>query len=56
MFIQTEATPNPSTLKFIPGKPVIEGDPRDFRTADDATVSPLAEKLFAISGVDGVCG
>jgi Fe-S cluster biogenesis protein NfuA len=54
MFIQTEATPNPSTLKFIPGKPVIDGDPRDFRTADDASVSPLAEQLFAIEGVDGV--
>ena len=35
MFIQTEATPNPSTLKFIPGKPVISGDPRDFRGFDE---------------------
>lgn len=54
MFIQTEATPNPSTLKFIPGKTVIDGDPRDFRSAGDAAVSPLAERLFAIDGVEGV--
>ncbi len=54
MFIQTEATPNPSTLKFLPGKPVVEGDPRDFRSADEATISPLAEKLFAVHGVEGV--
>jgi Fe-S cluster biogenesis protein NfuA len=54
MFIQTEATPNPSTLKFIPGKTVIDGDPRDFRSASDAVISPLAERLFAIDGVEGV--
>ena len=54
MFIQTEATPNPSTLKFIPGKPVIEGDPKDFRSVEDAAVSPLAERLFAVRGVEGV--
>lgn len=54
MFIQTEATPNPSTLKFIPGKPVVDGDPRDFRSAEEAGVSPLAERLFGIDGVDGV--
>jgi Fe-S cluster biogenesis protein NfuA len=54
MFIQTEATPNPSTLKFIPGKPVVDGDPRDFRSLEEAGVSPLAERLFGIDGVDGV--
>jgi Fe-S cluster biogenesis protein NfuA len=54
MFIQTEATPNPSTLKFIPGKPVVDGDPRDFRSEADAEVSPLATRLFAVDGVNGV--
>ena len=54
MFIQTEATPNPSTLEFIPGKPVIEGDPKDFRSVEDAAVSPLAERLFSVRGVEGV--
>ena len=54
MFIQTEATPNPATLKFIPGKPVLPGDTREYRKAADALESPLAEKLFAIAGVSGV--
>jgi Fe-S cluster biogenesis protein NfuA len=54
MFIQTEATPNPATLKFIPGKPVLAGGTADFRTRVDAKGSPLATKLFDISGVDGV--
>ena len=54
MFIQTESTPNPSTLKFIPGKPVVDGDPRDFRSQSEAEVSPLATRLFAVDGVDGV--
>jgi Fe-S cluster biogenesis protein NfuA len=54
MFIQTEATPNPATLKFIPGKPVLPGATRDFRSAGDAEDSPLAAKLFAIKGVSGV--
>lgn len=54
MFIQTEATPNPSTLKFLPGKVVLDEGTRDFRAADDAAVSPLAEKLFTIEGVEGV--
>jgi Fe-S cluster biogenesis protein NfuA len=54
MFIQTEATPNPATMKFIPGKPVLSGAPRDFRSPEDARVSPLAERLFEISGVSGV--
>ncbi len=54
MFIQTEATPNPATLKFIPGKPVLRGNPIDFRSASDAGNSPLAQRLFAIAGVSGV--
>ena len=54
MFIQTEETPNPATLKFIPGRVVLDGDTRDFRTADDAEASPLASRIFAIDGVAGV--
>jgi Fe-S cluster biogenesis protein NfuA len=54
MFIQTEATPNPATLKFLPGRDVLTDESRDFRSADAAAVSPLAQGLFAISGVTGV--
>lgn len=55
MFIQTEQTPNPATLKFIPGKPVLEQGTADFRSADEAAgVSPLAERLFGIDNVTGV--
>src|SRR5262245_27642830 len=54
MFIQTEATPNPATLKFLPGKPVLPGSTRDYRSADEAAESPLAERLFSIKGVSGV--
>ncbi|MEO5805427.1 NifU family protein [Devosia sp.] len=54
MFIQTEATPNPATLKFLPGRDVLLGEPRDFRNLDSAAASPLATGLFAISGVNGV--
>jgi Fe-S cluster biogenesis protein NfuA len=54
MFIQTEATPNPATLKFIPGKPVLADGTADFRNRSDAVASPLATRLFDISGVDGV--
>jgi Fe-S cluster biogenesis protein NfuA len=54
MFIQTEATPNPATLKFLPGRDVLVGEPRDFRSADAASVSPLAAGLFSIPGVTGV--
>ncbi len=54
MFIQTEATPNPATLKFLPGREVLSGEPRDFRTRQDATISPLATTLFEIPGVSGV--
>jgi Fe-S cluster biogenesis protein NfuA len=54
MFIQTEATPNPATLKFIPGRDVLSDGTADFRSKGDATASPLATRLFAIDGVDGV--
>src|SRR5690242_12950619 len=54
MFIQTEATPNPATLKFLPGRPVLESGTLDLRSAQDAARSPLAERLFGIKGVNGV--
>ncbi len=55
MFIQTEATPNPSTLKFLPGKVVLERGTADFRDAVEAAAqSVLAGKLFGIAGVNGV--
>ena len=54
MFIQTEATPNPATLKFLPGKPVLPGGTRDYRTAEEAAESPLAARLFSVNGVAGI--
>lgn len=55
MFIQTETTPNPATLKFLPGKVVLDTGTADFPSADSVNgASPLAEKLFSISGVTGV--
>jgi len=54
MFIQTEATPNPATLKFLPGRPVLENGTLDLRDAEQAEQSPLAERLFGIPGVSGV--
>jgi Fe-S cluster biogenesis protein NfuA len=55
MFIQTEATPNPATLKFLPGRPVLETGTLDLRDRDEAAAqSPLAERLFAVNGVNGV--
>ncbi len=54
MFIQTEATPNPSTLKFLPGEAVSSSGPREYRTAEEAELSPLAARLFTIRGVSGV--
>ncbi|MDI7775869.1 NifU family protein [Asticcacaulis sp. EMRT-3] len=54
MFIQTEATPNPDVIKFIPGKTVLETGTRELRSAEEAKVSPLAEALFAIDGVAGL--
>lgn len=55
MFIQTETTPNPATLKFIPGRAVLKGGTRDFRDAKEAAaISPLAARLFDVDGVAGV--
>src|SRR5581483_6839027 len=55
MFIQTEETPNPLTLKFLPGRAVLGAGTADFPTADAAEgKSPLAETLFGIEGVGGV--
>ena len=54
MFIQTESTPNPSTLKFLPGRTVMETGVKDFPDAASAIESPLAERLFAVDGVQSV--
>lgn len=55
MFIQTETTPNPATLKFLPGRVVLDDGVEEFRNAESAAAhSPLAAKLFAIPGVSGV--
>jgi len=54
MFIQTESTPNPSTLKFLPGQTVLETGTADFPSANDADGSPLAQRLFAVKGVSAV--
>jgi len=54
MFIQTETTPNPATLKFLPGRTVLEAGTLDMRDRDDAAKSPLAERLFQINGIGGV--
>ena len=54
MFIQTEQTPNPATLKFLPGKPVMETGVADFTSAEDAENSPLAKRIFELDGVSAV--
>lgn len=54
MFIQTEATPNPATLKFLPGRPVLESGALDMPNKGAAAQSPLAERLFEIPNVGGV--
>ncbi len=54
MFIQTETTPNPATLKFLPGETVLGQGTADFPTAESAATSPLARRIFAINGVAGV--
>jgi Fe-S cluster biogenesis protein NfuA len=54
MFIQTEATPNPATLKFLPGRTVLPQGTLDMRNADEAEKSALALRLFAIKDVSGV--
>jgi Fe-S cluster biogenesis protein NfuA len=55
MLIETEPTPNPATLKFLPGRAVIEsGPPRDFADEEEAEASPLAAALFSLGDVTGV--
>ena len=54
MFIQTEPTPNPATLKFLPGRAVLDHGTLDMRDKTAAAQSPLAERLFEIAGVSGV--
>jgi Fe-S cluster biogenesis protein NfuA len=54
MLIQTETTPNPSTLKFLPGRAVMDRGTRDFATPEDAETSPLAEAIFSTGEVSGV--
>ncbi|HEY0113617.1 MAG TPA: NifU family protein [Allosphingosinicella sp.] len=54
MLIQTETTPNPSTLKFLPGQRVMEAGTRDFASPEDAEASPLAEAIFSTGDVEGV--
>src|SRR3954453_5918410 len=54
MFIQTEPTPNPATLKFLPGRAVLATGTLDMRDRDAAAQSPLAERLFDVAGVSGV--
>ncbi|WP_281300006.1 MULTISPECIES: NifU family protein [unclassified Iodidimonas] len=54
MFIQTEQTPNPATLMFLPGRTVLEDGTAEFTDPDKAKASPLAEALFAVAGVEAV--
>ena len=54
MFIQTESTPNPATLKFLPGQTVLDLGTADFPSAEAAAKSPLAQRIFAAGGVAGV--
>ncbi len=54
MLIETETTPNPATLKFLPGQAVMTAGTRDFATPEEAEISPLADALFGIGDVTGV--
>ena len=54
MLIETEPTPNPATLKFLPGRTVMDGGTRDFATPEEAEASPLAEAMFNLGDVTGV--
>lgn len=54
MLIETEATPNPATLKFLPGRVVMDAGTRDFATPEEAEASPLADALFGLGDVTGV--
>jgi Fe-S cluster biogenesis protein NfuA len=54
MFIETETTPNPATLKFLPGRDVSPDGPLEFRNRESAERSPLAHALYGVDGVSGV--
>ena len=54
MLIETETTPNPATLKFLPGRTVMDSGTRDFATPEEAEASPLADALFGLGDVTGV--
>ena len=54
MFIQTEQTPNPQTLKFLPGRVVMKEGTAFYKKIEDSSDSPFAKKLFALEGVEGV--
>ena len=54
MLIETEMTPNPATLKFLPGRVVMDSGTRDFADPEEAAASPLAEALFGLGDVTGV--
>jgi Fe-S cluster biogenesis protein NfuA len=54
MYIETETTPNPATLKFLPGRQVMPTGTRDFASPEDAAASPLAQALFDLGDVTGV--
>ncbi|HTH95982.1 MAG TPA: NifU family protein [Stellaceae bacterium] len=54
MFIQTEPTPNPATLKFLPGREVMAAGTANFANVEAAANSPLAQRLFGVDGVTGV--
>lgn len=54
MLIETENTPNPATVKFLPGRPVMSGGTRDFASPEEAEASPLADALFGLGDVTGV--
>jgi Fe-S cluster biogenesis protein NfuA len=54
MFIQTESTPNPATLKFLPGQSVLDAGTADFPSVEAAAASPLAARIFAVGDVTGV--
>jgi Fe-S cluster biogenesis protein NfuA len=54
MLIQTETTPNPLTLKFLPGEAVMTSGTRDFATPEEAEASPLADAIFSTGDVEGV--
>ena len=54
MLIETESTPNPATLKFLPGRAVMDAGTRDFASPEEAEASPLASALFSLGDVTGV--